>query len=99
MKIKRLSRLNLNNFIRTSNAGFFEYDVMPDIPVSNLDVFYAVVEGDRPDLISYKFYNTVDLWWAILKANNIKFWGDVKVGQVIRIPNYSSIMNYLNLRT
>lgn len=95
MKIKKLSRLNFNDLVRQDNIGYFEYDIIPDIPVSNLDTFYIVKDGDRLDLISYKFYNTVDLGWAILVANNIKYFGDIRVGDKIRIPSFSVILDLL----
>lgn len=27
----------------------------------------------RPDLLAYSYYGNHDLWWAILKANNIRY--------------------------
>lgn len=94
-RIKKLSRLNFYDFVKRDGIQYYDYSIIPEIPVSNTDVFYTIKEGDRPDLISYKYYNTPDLWWAILQANNIRFWGDVKAGDVIRIPNYNTLVNLI----
>ena len=43
---------------------------LDDIPITSYE-FYTVVQGDTWNLISYKIYGTVMLWWALLKANKI----------------------------
>lgn len=40
----------------------------------------------RPDLLSYKVYGTVDFWWKIMEANNIKDVYDFKTGVNLRLP-------------
>lgn len=53
------------------------------------DKFYVVNPGTeyRPDLVSLKAYGTVDFWWKILEANNIKDIFDFKSGLNITVPN------------
>lgn len=53
---------------------------------------YIVEDGDRWDRLSYKFYNTVQLWWLLAKYNDIKdpFTGLV-VGEEIKIIKPSLI--------
>lgn len=41
----------------------------------------------RPDRLSYELYGTVDLWWKIMEANNIKDIFEFKAYLNIRIPN------------
>ena len=49
---------------------------------------YTWVNGDRMDLISYKFYGRADLFWYILDANpNIQDPNDIEPGTVLKIPN------------
>ena len=52
------------------------------------DKYYVVTAGTeyRPDLVSQNAYGTVDLWWKILEANDIKDIFDFKAGLNIRIP-------------
>ncbi len=58
------------------------------IPISTADKYFVVNAGTeyRPDLISQIAYGTVDFWWRILEANNIKDVYDLKAGLNIRIP-------------
>ena len=53
------------------------------------DKYYVVTAGTeyRPDLVSNIAYGTVDFWWKIMEANNIKDIFDFKSGLNIRIPN------------
>jgi hypothetical protein len=53
------------------------------------DRYYVVSPGTeyRPDLVSQTAYGTVDFWWKIMEANNIKDVFEFKAGLNIRIPN------------
>jgi len=53
------------------------------------DKYYIVTSGTeyRPDLVSHTAYGTVDLWWKIMEANNIKDVFDFKAGLNIKIPD------------
>lgn len=52
------------------------------------DRYLVVSPGQeyRPDLISNLAYGTVDFWWRIMEANDIKDVFDIKVGLNLRIP-------------
>lgn len=41
-----------------------------DIPAIYLD-YHTVKEGETLNIISYKWYGTISLWWVIAKINNI----------------------------
>jgi Base plate wedge protein 53 len=59
--------------------------------------YYQIAENDvmRPDLISYKVYQTTDYWWLILYVNDIHDpLNDIKSGQVIKIPNILDIFSF-----
>ena len=45
-----------------------------DLIKNNISLYdkYNVGEGESPETVSYKFYNTVDHYWVILILNNIK---------------------------
>jgi len=51
------------------------------------DVFHAVVEGDRIDLIAYRYLGRADLWWVVCDYNDIFLPIELPVGQVLRIPS------------
>lgn len=41
----------------------------------------------RPDLMSLERYGTVDFWWRIMEANNIKDVMEFKAGRTIILPD------------
>lgn len=57
------------------------------------DKFTVIKTGEeyRPDKTSQRAYGTVDFWWAIMEANNIKDVYNYTSGLNIRIPAFHSI--------
>ena len=48
---------------------------------------YTVADGDRMDVLAYRFYGDADMWWLIARANPEAFYpGNLSYGTVIRIP-------------
>lgn len=98
----RLSRYN--KYERLKNRLGDSYLESPTpilIEETSRDSFYQVEKGyeNRLDLISYKFYRTPLLWWAIAIVNHIQDPMDVKSGIVLRIPITSSIYKSGGLTT
>lgn len=56
---------------------------------SDRDKFTIITKGFeyRPDLLSFKVYGFVDLWWKILEINNMKDIFEFKAGKNVRLPN------------
>jgi nucleoid-associated protein YgaU len=90
-RLSRYSRLKV--LVNEDGQEYLETLEKPKIRESSKDSFYSVESGyeNRLDLISYKFYGTPFLWWAIALVNNIVDPLDVGVGVVLRIPEISSI--------
>jgi hypothetical protein len=44
----------------------------PNLLTSNLFEQYEIKEEETPEIISFKYYGTVDYYWTILVLNNIK---------------------------
>ncbi len=63
-----------------------------DLHFSIDDKYTVVLSGEeyRPDKTSYRAYGVVDLWWAIMEANNIKDVFDYKAGTNLRIPTFAA---------
>lgn len=85
-----------NTLLRLTNSNGKTYIETPykvKIKETNEDNLYSVESGyeNRLDLISYKFYGTPLLWWAIAMVNNISNPLDVDIGIVLRIPTLKSI--------
>jgi len=51
------------------------------------DVFHTVVEGDRVDLIAYRYLGRADLWWVVCDYNDMFVPLDSEQGIVLRIPS------------
>lgn len=66
---------------------------MQDIPYSVGDTYYTVPPSleNRLDRISLKFYDTVELWWVIALASNIKNPLYVPKNTQLRVPPLSTL--------
>ena len=54
---------------------------------SELFKTYEVKDGDSWTGISYKIYNTIDLWWLICKFNDVKNpFEELTVGMILKVP-------------
>jgi hypothetical protein len=59
--------------------------------------YYQVNDSDilRPDIISYKCYNSVDYWWIIMYVNQIQNpFTDLVSGTQLIVPNILDIINF-----
>jgi len=60
------------------------------------DVFHTVVEGDRVDLVAYRYLGSALLWWVICDYNDIFLPLDLVSGSVLRVPSVEHVqMNLL----
>lgn len=92
-ELNKNSLANLFNVVCRGNKSYF--NLCKGVSFSNLDKLsdesfssYIVLESDSWPTISYKFYNTVELWWLICKFNNIKDPFEFpEAGTVIKIPS------------
>lgn len=78
------------SYLITTDNGL--YDLLSDsfsFDFTEPPLAIHVVSQDgvgRPDLLAYSYYNNSDLWWAILKANNIRY--PFKASLVLRKAQY-----------
>ena len=59
--------------------------------------YYEVNDSDimRPDMISYRCYNSVDYWWIIMYVNQIQNpLTDLVSGTMLTIPNILDIIQF-----
>ncbi len=88
-----------NTKVKRDKSGIRVYKTTyyPDIPIRNEDRFIYPRYGERLDLLSYKFYGDVTLWWVIAKANGLKGKMYVPQDTEIRIPgNVSKVLEDFN---
>ena len=62
-----------------------ETTIYKSIPKSDGDIYIITQDGDRLDLLSYRYYNDSSLWWYIANANNLTNI-NVPIGTSLRIP-------------
>jgi len=81
-------RYNFTNNTKIDSTGKTVYKsiLYPQIRTSADDIFIIVKETDRLDLLAYKYYGDVTMWWVIAQANHIKNTFYIAPGTQIRIP-------------
>jgi hypothetical protein len=55
------------------------------------DIFHTAVEGDRVDLIAYRYLGRAELWWIICDYNDIFFPLEIAAGTVMRLPSVEQV--------
>ena len=85
-ELDKLSALSFANIFNVNDepklgATFKTYSINRTVNFTDLDdttttnnalfIPYKVIENDNWTIISYKFYQTIELWWLIAKVNNI----------------------------
>lgn len=102
-----MSRYNRTNFYEKNVVdGILEYDLINTwwslFKIKTTPQYFTVAYGTigKLDLVSYRYYNTTDLWWIIAKINNIEdVWNDYKIGDVLTIPDINDIQDwYLDIQ-
>ena len=88
------SRYNWSVLYRDAvNGDFFGTRQPLKLRVHDSDLFHVVTEADckRIDLIAWRFYHDVRLWWVIAEFNNIANPLEIPVGTTLRIPTYERV--------
>lgn len=55
------------------------------------DVYHVLADGDRLDLLAYRYYGDCALWWVIAEANDIANPLRITVGTRLRVPSRSTV--------
>ena len=93
---KNISKYDMCNILSVVEKGEKSYfNLCKNINFKNLNylsselfTIYEILENDTWPGISYKVYNTIDLWWLICKFNNVKNpFKELTVGKILRIPS------------
>ena len=88
------SRYNWSVFYYDSKNGNFYGTRQPlKLKEHSTDLFHIVTDADsrRIDLIAWKYYRDVSLWWVIAEFNNISNPLEIPAGTTLRIPTYERI--------
>ena len=95
-------KYNRSRFFEKNVAhGTLECDLVSnsfaDITFKRPFIFHYVKSEDlhRPDLLSFKYFGQVNLWWIIAKLNDIEdFFNDLEEGMILKIPAKTDIQEY-----
>lgn len=72
----------------TKKIPYYTTVIPTRISAEDVPFYYVVQDGDRLDILSYKFYKTADKWWVLAKANNLANGSmAVPIGTRLFIPN------------
>lgn len=94
---KQESRYRNSTVTQVKRDGQFEeYVILRKIskfPLTTEDRFITLTQQGqfRPDLISNEVYGTPEFGWAIMEANDLRSFVDLKSGLRLRIPPLSSL--------
>lgn len=96
--ISRYSRFH-NTPLVVDDLGNTRYTEWKPPFYGDVPEFIYVVDAkdiDRPDLISYRLFNTVELWWLVLDYNKITDPYTLQIGQKLKIPSVDVIKSKLD---
>lgn len=88
------SRYNWSVLYANSKKGDFFGTRQPlKLREHSSDIFYTVTDADskRIDLIAWKYYRDVSLWWVIAEFNGIMNPLEIPSGTTLRIPSYERV--------
>jgi len=86
---------NITRLIYNLNRGLTITGVK-DIPSIYLD-YHIIKEGETLNLISFKWYGTISLWWLVAKINNIiDATQTLEVGRTLYILKSDAVNTILN---
>ena len=89
------NRYRFDSVYSIDGDTFFGTYNIPDIPNDSKDTYHQIKAGEegRWDLISYKYYYTVNYWWIICLANDVSDpFESPSAGTLIRIPSLDAFL-------
>jgi nucleoid-associated protein YgaU len=93
--INDTSKLKFAQSVAENGVTFWVMPKLPTIPVTTSDSYYMVKSGDRLDSISNQFYGTPMYAWFIALASGVYLEENVSVGNVLRIPAFLTLIQYM----
>ena len=93
-ELNATSRYNFAALYRDKDGDYFGTRQLIKLSPHPSDTFHQVTDADskRIDLIAYKYYKDVRLWWVIADANDVLNPLELQVGSILRIPSYERVM-------
>lgn len=94
--VSRHSHLVFSRLKQFKEVVFWERPEIPDIPVSDLDVYVNLQVNDRVDLAAALLYQDPIFWWVFALANDIRLPPlQMNPGQLFRVVNPETLMDIM----
>ena len=68
-----------------NRKSYYSTTVYKKVIEKNTDSYFIATEGDRCDILAYRFYGDSTLWWFIARVNNLTT-NNIPAGTSLRIP-------------
>jgi len=92
IRLRETSRLRNAKLYTIGGVECWGMPEYPAVDPSPDDIFYTVARKDRIDLLSYRFYNSAELWWVIALANDFRLLpNDLQENMRLRVPSPSRV--------
>lgn len=89
-----MSRYWYSTLYRGADGDFWGTRAPVRIPPHPSDAWHTVTDADRDrlDLIAFRHWGDVRLWWVLAEANGIGDPLDVPSGTSLRVPSFERVM-------
>jgi len=85
--MSRYDNIKINNNNNNLLKRYYNTVKYPTIDYFDNDIYIESQPQDKLDVLANEYYNDVNLWWIIHKANNLKnFLRRIPPGIQLRIP-------------
>jgi hypothetical protein len=75
------------NKLNETNKRVTRSTLYPPIPRKESDIYVRTTVGDRIEVLAFKYYGDVSMWWLIAEANAVgKGSFAIPAGTLLRIP-------------
>lgn len=92
-RTKFFEKVTINNIKELDflNSTLSDFKVIRDISFYRLNS----IDRKRPDIISYRGYNTEKYWWLVCLTNGISDpFFETTIGRIIKFPNILDIFDF-----
>lgn len=78
---------NIPTKLNETNKRVTRSVLYPPIPRKQSDIYVRTTIGDRIEMLAFKYYGNVSMWWLIAEANAVgKGSFAIPAGTLLRIP-------------
>jgi hypothetical protein len=78
---------NIPNKLSENKKRVTRSVIYPPIPRKQSDIYVRTAVGDRVEMLAFKYYGDVSMWWLIAEANAVgKGSFAIAPGTLLRIP-------------